>query len=166
MKKKAPFKAAVKKIGFFNKETDTIEIHEPARDYREKEALLFPDRIKDNTKKWEYQGHTSGYISKMPGREIDVYDDDKVKFFQTPSRTIGATQVIKNNETVDVKWTATKFKMEDFDKHVPLIDNTHTPRSRERDISLERNYEKKKKWIPNSFSLNEFKTKQKKSFVK
>ena len=159
MKKKPAFKNAVHKQGYFQKETEFTEVHEPARDFREREALIFPDRVKDNTKTWKYQGHKNSELMTMPGREVDVFDEDKVKFFETPSRTIGSTQVIKKNpdgtvkEAQSVKWNATKFKLDELDYTPPLIDNTHTPRSRERAISLERNYEKKKKWVPNNFRI-------------
>jgi hypothetical protein len=45
----------------------------------------------------------------------------------------------------------------------PLIDNTHTPRSRERAITLDRNYSHKK-WVPPSTSLAEFRPKKKSRF--
>jgi len=172
MKKKDPFLNAVKKIGYFQKEQEIVEIHDKARDYREREALIFPDKVKNNTKKWKYQGHRRDYLMKMPGREVDEFDQEKVKFFETPTRTIGSTQIIKKNpdgtirEEQSVKWNATKFRLDDLGYVPPLIDNTHTPRSRTRAISLERNYEKKKKWIPNSFSLNEFKEKKKKGIMR
>ena len=115
-KKKPPFMNAVKKKGYFKKQ---VELHEPARDHREKEALIFPDRIKDNTKTWKYQGHKKDVIMTMPGREIDTFDEEKVKFFQKPARLDGATKttVTKRNpdgtiskELKEVKWHATKFK--------------------------------------------------------
>jgi len=172
MKKKDPFLNTVKKKGFFQKETDIVPVHEPARDYREREALIFPDKVKNNSKKWEYQGHRLDYFNKMAGREIDEFDDEKVKFFNEPTRTLGATKVTvtKHNpdgtiakEVQSVKWNATKFRLDEIDHVAPLIDNTLTPRGREKAISLERNYEKKKKWIPNNFTGNEFKQEQKKS---
>ena len=45
-----------------------------------------------------------------------------------------------------------------------MIDNTHTPRSREKAISLERNY-CKKKWIPPRTALDEFKIRKRKRFL-
>ena len=172
MKKKAPFVNASKtKMDLFQDENDLVEVGEPARDYRVREALIFPDKVKNHTKQWKYQGHKTDVLLAMAGREIDKFDDERVKFFNTPSRTIGSTQVVKKNpdgtikETQSVKWNATKFRLDEIDHVKPLIDNTHTPRSREKVISLERNYEKKKKWVPNNFSLNEFKQKQKKSFA-
>mmetsp|Transcript_24927 Transcript_24927/g.28621 ORF Transcript_24927/g.28621 Transcript_24927/m.28621 type:complete len:116 (+) Transcript_24927:156-503(+) len=93
MKKKDPFWNSVKTIGFFEKETKAVQIHEPARDYREREALIFPDKIKNHTKKWDYQGHRTDYFQKMVGREIDQTDPEKLKFFEEPTRTIGTTKV-------------------------------------------------------------------------
>ena len=176
MKKKDPFWNSVKTIGYFEKETKAVQIHEPARDYREREALIFPNKVKDNTKQWKYQGHKKDYMQRMVGRETDKIDPDKLKFFECPTRTIGSTKVTiaKDNEdgTVtkeiqSVKWNATKNRLDEIGHVPPLIDNTLTPRGRFKAISLERNYEKKKKWVPNSFSLNEFKAKEaKKSYVK
>jgi hypothetical protein len=172
MKKKDPFMNAVQTIGYFQKETEAVQKHEPARDYREREALIFPDRIKNHTKKWEYQGHRSDYLKKMPGREIDQFDQDKVKFFNQPARPLGSTLVTVSKKNPDgtitkeqqyAKWHATKHKLEELEYIPPMIDNTLTPRGRTKAISLERNYEKHKKWVPNTFSLNLF-TKDKEVF--
>ena len=112
----------------------------------------------------------------MVGRETEQIDQEKLKFFEWPTRTIGSTKVTVTKKNPDgtiakeiqaVKWNATKFKLEEIGHVPPLIDNTLTPRGRFKAISLERNYEKKKKWTPNSFSLSEFKVKEaKKSYVK
>ena len=45
------------------------------------------------------------------------------------------------------------------------MDNTHTPRGRDKAISLERNY-CSKKWVPPSMALEEFKIKKKKRLVR
>jgi hypothetical protein len=168
MKKKDPF--AIRKIEV----KDEYPVHEPARDYREREALIFPDKVKNNAKKWNYQGHKKGYFSMAAGREVDQFDEEKVKFFNQPTRPLGSTTVAITKKNPDgtiskemqsVKWNATKFRLDDLSYVPPLIDNTLTPRGREKAISLERNYEKKKKWIPNNFTLKEFKIKEKKSIL-
>ena len=57
-------------------------------------------------------------------------------------------------------WT-TSTKNPDFIDYVPgLDDGTHTPRSRDKAISLERNFEKKV-WVPNRPHLGPFVQKQK-----
>ena len=54
MTKKPAFKPLVHAAGHLTKPQEIVEIHDKARDYREREALIFPDRIKDKTHKWEY----------------------------------------------------------------------------------------------------------------
>jgi hypothetical protein len=61
------------------------------------------------------------------------------------------------------KWIPNKVDTNYFEKSKPLLDNTHTPRSRERAISLDRNYSKKK-WVPPRTALGEFKIRQKKKY--
>ena len=166
MKRKDPFMNAVKKKGYFQKQ---VEIHEPARDFRETEALIFPDKVKEFNRTTFQKTDPDKYFSKMPGREIDKYDEEKQKFFEKPSRPLGSTTCVvsvKNpdgtisREKQSMKWNATKHKLEEISYIPPMIDNTLTPRSREKAIGLDRNLEKKKKWIPNNFTLNEFKVKK------
>ncbi|CAI2379442.1 unnamed protein product [Moneuplotes crassus] len=171
MERKDPFKNAVRWKGYFQKQ---VEIHEPARDYREREALIFPDKVKEHHRDVFRKSDPTGYFTKMVGREVDKYDQDKQKYFEKPSRPDGSTikmASIKNPdgtiswEKQQVKWHATKHKCEEIGHVKPLIDNTLTPRGRTKAISLERNYEKKKKWIHNDFVPKEFKVKEvKKSY--
>lgn len=62
------------------------------------------------------------------------------------------------------KWNPTEVKLHLFENSKPLIDNTHTPRSREKAISLERNY-CGKRWVPPRTALDEFIIKKKKLVV-
>jgi hypothetical protein len=55
MKKKAPFIQKVKKTNDFVRPSDDVILHEPAIDGREREALIFPNRIKDKTVRNNYQ---------------------------------------------------------------------------------------------------------------
>ena len=61
------------------------------------------------------------------------------------------------------KWDPPKEHLKYFENTKPLIDNTHTPRSREKAISLERNF-CSKKWIPPKNAMGEFVIKKKKIF--
>lgn len=54
MTKKQPFFPKVFAKGELTMKKDIIEIHEKARDYREREALIFPNRVKDNKSLWTY----------------------------------------------------------------------------------------------------------------
>mmetsp|Transcript_4305 Transcript_4305/g.3612 ORF Transcript_4305/g.3612 Transcript_4305/m.3612 type:complete len:87 (-) Transcript_4305:200-460(-) len=59
------------------------------------------------------------YFQKMTGREIDVFDEKKQRFFQKPARPAGSTTTVvtmKNpdgtisREKQSMKWNATKHK--------------------------------------------------------
>jgi len=88
MKRKDPFLNAVKKTGYFKEQ---VPVHEPARDFREREALLFPDKVKEYNRTTFQKTDPDKYFTKMAGREVDKYDEEKQKFFQKPSRPLGVT---------------------------------------------------------------------------
>ena len=108
MKRKDPFKNAVKKKGYFKKE---ITIHDPYERARN-------DYKKPNNDFKYSTINKAGYFNKLPGREIDKYDEEKQKYFEKPARQDGTTitVVTKNpdgtvsKEKQAVKWHATKHK--------------------------------------------------------
>ena len=50
MTRKPPFKSLTHAEGFINRPQTVVPIHQEYMDGREKEALIFPPKIKDNTK--------------------------------------------------------------------------------------------------------------------
>ena len=78
MKKKPVFVQKVKTIGYFTQPEVIVELHGKALDGRERESLIFPNRITDKTvrgpKDWKYQESHPDYFSKLVGREIDKFD--------------------------------------------------------------------------------------------
>ena len=89
MKKKEPFKNNIKaKNAEFS---DLTEIHGPALDGRDRASLLFPDRVKDKTVKWDYQKTHAGYLGEVVGQEADKFDEKKQKFYNNPDRPLGRT---------------------------------------------------------------------------
>ena len=53
MKKKEPFLPSLKLRGYFENAQALVPIHGPNMDYRDREALIFPDRIKERSRKWK-----------------------------------------------------------------------------------------------------------------
>ena len=84
MKKKPPFIQKVQTIGYFVQPKDDVEIHGKALDGRDREALIFPNRVKDKTVKWTYQKTNGNYFSKLYGREIDKYDLELQNYYNKP----------------------------------------------------------------------------------
>jgi hypothetical protein len=48
MKRKPPYKPLVHNEGIFTIDPEIIELHGPSMDYKEREALIFPDKVKNN----------------------------------------------------------------------------------------------------------------------
>lgn len=99
----------------------------------------------------------------MAGREVDEYDEKLVKFYTGTRNSM--TAVKENNDrgeeeaktmTSPGRWRPVSTAMNTFKVVPPLLDNSNTPRSLAKKIALERTKEKKKKWMPNSQTLNNF----------
>ncbi len=69
MTRKAPFKPLVHGEGVFTDTPKIIEVHGKAMDFRDREALIFPDRIKEKGIKWTLNPTEGAFLQKMPGRE-------------------------------------------------------------------------------------------------
>jgi hypothetical protein len=48
MKRKPPYKPLVHNEGIFTLDPKIIELHGPSMDYKDREALIFPDKVKNN----------------------------------------------------------------------------------------------------------------------
>ena len=58
-------------------------------DYKDREALIFPDRIKDNSKTWKLTQSECNFFKKEPGREIDEYDPVRSIYFLSTKKGLG-----------------------------------------------------------------------------
>ena len=65
-------------------------------DGRDKEALLFPQRIKDNTRKWELTKHDLKYFAIPVGREIDQFDELRQKYYSSTKRGGGTFKTFRD----------------------------------------------------------------------
>ena len=81
MKKKEPFLPSLKLRGYFENAQALVPIHGPNMDYRDREALIFPDRIKERSRKWKLQPSASRFFTKPAGREVDVFDASKLRYY-------------------------------------------------------------------------------------
>lgn len=171
MKKKAPFFPCVQVKGDIQKPQDTVELHDKYMDGRSKESLIFPNKVKNNTKNWTYQGHRTGYIGSIVGREIDKFDDKLVKYFKDPGRGETTRAFVSEKqpdgtmtrEFKKLKWEKATFHGTELLHVKPLIDNTLTPRGQKKAVELDRVMERKK-WTHNSHTLNEFKERKKSKY--
>jgi hypothetical protein len=96
MKRKPPYKPLVHNEGIFTEDPKIVEVHGPALDYKDKEALIFPDKVKNNAK-WGLTLSSQGFFKKENGREIDVYDDIRSKYFNSDARGIGTISTFVKN---------------------------------------------------------------------
>lgn len=86
---------------------DDVELHGKALDGREREALIFPNRIKDKTVKTNYVKTFGGYFSKLYGREIDQFDPELQSYYNKPDRPLGQT----TKEVIETAPDGTQFKI-------------------------------------------------------
>lgn len=63
-------------MDYFERLTTQVEIHGKAMDGRDREALIFPDRVKNNLKLWGYQSIHGDLFNKDARRESDKFDPD------------------------------------------------------------------------------------------
>ena len=82
MVRKDPYKPLVHVDGFLTPEKSTVEVHGRNLDHRDKQALIFPDKVKDYTQKWAMQTLNPGQFKVEAGREIDQFDIDKQDYFK------------------------------------------------------------------------------------
>jgi hypothetical protein len=89
MTRKPAYKPLVHNEGVFTATFKITEVHGKAMDGRDREALIFPDKVKDHSKKWQFQRSEADYLKKEAGREIDKFDDIKSKYFISTGRGLG-----------------------------------------------------------------------------
>ena len=88
MSKKQPFFPTLYTRGFLQTENLTsFDNGLPYLDGRDKESLLFPNKVKDYSKTFGLQKTCDGnFFTKPIGQEIDRYDEVMVKFMKTQDR--------------------------------------------------------------------------------
>lgn len=66
-------------------------------DFKDREALIFPNRIKDNSRKWTLTKSNRELFKAEPRREIDEYDVFREKYFKSTARGIGTMNSFVKN---------------------------------------------------------------------
>ena len=157
-------KISTQRDGYFQYLVDATEDHGKYMDDRDKMALIFPNKVKDHTVKWDYQHRIGDTFQTMVGREVDKFDADKQRYFEKPLRPLGHTMQTVMEKRKDGtfakvekvgQWGYVTKHLNPIEKEKPMIDNTHTPRKKTRAITIDR-VKEKKVWQPNNFSLHEF----------
>lgn len=125
MAKKTPFFPTLDTRGMLQTEyVKDIQNKLPYIEGRTKEALMFPDKVKDNTKLFGLQKTCDGsYFTQPVGQETDLYDEVLLKYMRTQERGVprpkrdlsaGATQSIRiPKETTFLKDTNGVFNTTD-----------------------------------------------------
>ena len=92
------------------------------------------------------------HFQQMVGREIDKFDPKKQNYYEWPARLDGWTvhtftvkdaDGTKHKEPRELIWGYANRNAHEFYHVKPLLDRTHTPRARNKVITLPRLYEKK-----------------------
>ena len=157
MSKKTPFFPTLDARGFLQVEPVTSNDNgQKYIDGRDRQALMFPDKVKDNSKTFALQKTCDGsYFTTPVAQQFDKYDLVLQKYMRNPERGIprprrnseaGATQSIHvAKETTFLPGTRGVFQSTDpwpavLQKTAPLLDRTNPPRRALRAITLDRNY--------------------------
>jgi len=132
------------------------------KDNREKEALLYPSRVKDYSKVLKLNKTCDGAaFKKEAGREVDKFDEILGQYYTTRERGVQRPKMdamgmsIKPEKNTMV-WTHNNFAPALMETDTPLLlDRTHTPRGSMRATTLERNFSTKK-WLYNKNTCDPF----------
>lgn len=93
MEKKAPFFPSLAAKGAFE-EKKSIDASESYFDARQRQLLLFPARAFEKDKKWQHNKFTSNYLSRLPGREGEIVDNEKVRFYEMPRGSVSHSRMV------------------------------------------------------------------------
>ena len=97
MTRKPPYKPLVHQQGIFTQTHEIIEQHGKAMDFKDREALIQPDKVYDNTKRWTLTKSEGQFFKVEPRREIDEYDIFREKYFKSTARGIGTMNSFVRN---------------------------------------------------------------------
>lgn len=168
MSKKVPFLPSLHQKGQLEEGVTSIDKDVKYSDDRDKVRLIQPDRIKDNTKKFDLVSTQKlGYIGKPVGQEFDTYDEVMKHYMRKQERGMIRPKKDGSGQTIAIAastahlpgtkgvWTPNGFFPNLLSTTKPLLDRTHTPRGAKRAITLERNFAREK-WLYNKKDLDDF----------
>jgi len=89
MTRKPPYKPLVHNAGIFTDNSKIIEVHGPAMDFKDREALIFPSKVSNYDKSWNLTQSDCNFFKKEQGREIDIYDELRMKYYHSNRRGLG-----------------------------------------------------------------------------
>ena len=170
MSKKLPFFPTLNTRGFLAVEPVTSIDHGIAYiNGGEKEALLFPKKVKDYSKVFGLQKTCDGgFFTEQVGQQFDTYDEVMKKYMTTQDRglirpmldTISGKSVRIDKATTYLEGTGGVFLTTDkfpklLNRTKPLLDRSNTPRQAFRLTSLDRNYTNQR-WLYNKNTCDDF----------
>jgi len=168
MKKKVAFLPSVHQKGFLQDGVKNLDDGVAYMSHREKEALMFPDKVKEKKKFNLVDTKMTGYIGKPVGQEMDTYDQTMLKYIKSRERGAIKPIVQANGDSIkqdpatrhigDSKgvWQANSFTLKQLDTTTKLsVGRQLTPRGTLRAITIDRNFSKQK-WLYNKGQLDDF----------
>lgn len=98
MEKPPTFHPTMSSHGNFHNEV-SIDASESYFDATKKRLLLFPARAFEKEKKWFPQRYAGDFLKRMPGREGEVIDQEKVEYFEKPRGSLNLSKAKISNQT-------------------------------------------------------------------
>ena len=167
MSKRVPFLPSLHQKGNLQDGVTSIDDRTDYRDGREIEALIFPSKVNEKSKKFNLvRTQTTGFIDRAVGQECDAYDYELVKYYNNPERgtlkpirtasgaTMKADPTTKHIGTTKGVWRSNSFSLNPLNKFKPMLARELTPRGALRATTLERNFAREK-WLYNKSQLEE-----------
>ena len=167
MSKKTPFLPSLHQRGFLQDGVTSVDDRTDYRDGREIQALIFPNKVNEKTKKFNLvRAQTTGFIDRAVGQEYDSYDYELVKYYNNHERgtlkpimtasgaTMKADPTTKHIGTTKGVWRSNSFSLNSLNKFKPMLARELTPRGTLRAITLEKNFAREK-WLYNKSELEE-----------
>lgn len=136
-------------------------------DSRQKYQLMFPQKCFEKKLKFDYTKQSYPYFKTPVGQEADKYDEELKKAFTKSERGVSfkkiKTQTQEGTKVASIQivkkevkpWNPNDFAPKVLREEKPLLDNTGTPRSTLKKITLERNFDHDI-WLYNKSNLDEF----------
>ena len=80
---KTPFVSQMKPQSFFHKQRNTVQLHEKYRDYREREKLIFPNKVSQNLNKFSLVRTVErNYFGQIPLQKLSQKARSRVEFYE------------------------------------------------------------------------------------
>ena len=127
---------------------------------------MFPQKVFEKERKFSYTHNAYDYFKRPVGQEKDTYDEVLKKAMLNGDRGMTITQTKTKTDDgqvftqTKVQKTESVFKPNTFSLNLientkPLLDNSNTPRSAKKAITLERVFDHDV-WVYNKTSLDDF----------